>query len=331
MAEEKQCMYCESQLNKSNKSGYCADCFNKNVNGIRAEYLRKRRTGSSKRPVCKTEGCDRKLRADNAVGFCAECFYSNKNGCRTEVERTKRTGSEDWKAKLCENPECQVILKSNNTRGVCSKCYDSNYNFIKTKHEKAKTLGYMPDEVNICKGNGCEKVLYENNDIGYCRECSIKEGVFKLYQRVRLTGTADRSSCKGCEVEIPLHNKTGYCAKCFHANAGGLRSAHDRSIKRRMQKWTLEGIKFTDEDVHDYLEATVCQMCGTEFGESSNQKKNLDHCHETGEVRGILCGKCNRSIGLLGDNIPRLLENLFHYYVKSQKRIGEEPKVNLIR
>lgn len=29
---------------------------------------------------------------------------------------------------------------------------------------------------------------------------------------------------------------------------------------------------------------------------------NVDHCHETDAVRGLLCSKCNFAIGLLDDN-----------------------------
>jgi hypothetical protein len=33
---------------------------------------------------------------------------------------------------------------------------------------------------------------------------------------------------------------------------------------------------------------------------------SVDHCHETGTVRGLLCHGCNAAIGLLGESIDRI-------------------------
>lgn len=40
-----------------------------------------------------------------------------------------------------------------------------------------------------------------------------------------------------------------------------------------------------------------CSICSKELGE----KLVIDHCHSTGDVRGLLCRSCNGGIGLLTD------------------------------
>lgn len=41
-----------------------------------------------------------------------------------------------------------------------------------------------------------------------------------------------------------------------------------------------------------------CGICGRE-----RKRLVLDHCHDSGEARGLLCGTCNSGLGLLGDRI----------------------------
>lgn len=43
------------------------------------------------------------------------------------------------------------------------------------------------------------------------------------------------------------------------------------------------------------LSLTQCECCGVET------RLNIDHRHDTGKIRGVLCTNCNTGIGSLGD------------------------------
>ena len=59
----------------------------------------------------------------------------------------------------------------------------------------------------------------------------------------------------------------------------------------------------TGEQYAEMLEAQggVCAICGREC--QSRNRLAVDHCHETGKVRGLLCAHCNRALGMLGDSV----------------------------
>ena len=59
-----------------------------------------------------------------------------------------------------------------------------------------------------------------------------------------------------------------------------------------------------------------CAICGCTTQKHSYQKNfNIDHNHETGEVRGLLCTACNRALGLFKDN-PDILRKAAEYLDK---------------
>ncbi len=51
-----------------------------------------------------------------------------------------------------------------------------------------------------------------------------------------------------------------------------------------------------------------CAICQIDMRVRANRKDacNVDHCHTTGKVRGLLCSSCNMGIGQLGDSADRL-------------------------
>lgn len=65
-----------------------------------------------------------------------------------------------------------------------------------------------------------------------------------------------------------------------------------------------------------------CASCGqpeTEVDPRVNRVRQLavDHCHETGEIRGLLCRKCNTALGLLGESLS-VVEALAEYLRRSR-------------
>lgn len=112
--------------------------------------------------------------------------------------------------------------------------------------------------------------------------------------------------CSRCEIDLPIRSfnrdkryRSGYftwCRSCVRAyrdeNRGRILAVERRShygISVEDQLALLAG--------HDGR----CDACGDEA------KLQLDHDHETGKVRGFLCGPCNRALGQAHDNVDRLL------------------------
>lgn len=117
--------------------------------------------------------------------------------------------------------------------------------------------------------------------------------------------------CTKCDVEKPLE-EYGSAGARLRANCKSCVSEYNRKrysnpILREREQFRAIKTKY-GLSKEQYLEMVEggCQMCHTDI------KLVVDHCHDTGRVRGILCHWCNIAIGHLKDN-PELALRAYYY------------------
>lgn len=149
---------------------------------------------------------------------------------------------------------------------------------------------------------------------------------------------SDLRTCRKCEEEKPLSEftknrtlpsgRTNECKKCTNVYARKRREENpevaqkirDAGARWRAanpdadkQKYLMRRFNITIQEYRDLLEAQngVCAICGepesvVRRAKSGQEMLAVDHCHETGKIRGLLCFKCNTGIGALGDSVEGL-------------------------
>lgn len=79
------------------------------------------------------------------------------------------------------------------------------------------------------------------------------------------------------------------------------------AYRDRCRRQQLKRFGLTPEDFQDVLDEQGggCAICGRS---ARVTRMAVDHNHRTGEVRGILCTRCNTALGMFDDDPETLLE-----------------------
>lgn len=88
------------------------------------------------------------------------------------------------------------------------------------------------------------------------------------------------------------------------ANLANPERAHLR--KKAIHLKAVFGMTLADYDALLERQAGGCAICGTPKSKNG-RKLAVDHCHETGRIRGLLCNRCNYGIGQFHDRPDFLL------------------------
>lgn len=103
------------------------------------------------------------------------------------------------------------------------------------------------------------------------------------------------------------------CRQCNQAKGKEHYAKHGRKKNYdRDRAWQLKKIYgITTEDYNSMLAAQGgrCATCGSL---PDKRALDVDHCHTTGKVRGLLCAHCNTTLGKVRDD-PKILQSMIDY------------------
>jgi hypothetical protein len=140
-----------------------------------------------------------------------------------------------------------------------------------------------------------------------CPRCQITKAV-ECFAKSRYHLSGFKSYCKECNREWSRkwekaqpkdgahHQKKIKRAAVWYAENG-------EYARKRISEYALVkkyGITVDQRDRMVEEQDGKCLICSAVFDEKN--KPNVDHCHATGVVRGILCNQCNKGLGCFRDD-----------------------------
>jgi hypothetical protein len=132
-----------------------------------------------------------------------------------------------------------------------------------------------------------------------CSKCKIVKQRKEFLER---SNGDIRSRCKSCESEDRKQSYK-YVPKILSEEE------RDYNRKREKEVYTPKKYGIRYEDILNMLiqQNYLCKICKKI---NISEKYNIDHCHKTGKVRGLLCSSCNSGLGKFKDNKEILLRGV---------------------
>lgn len=139
-----------------------------------------------------------------------------------------------------------------------------------------------------------------------------------------MSDSGERKQCTRCKESQPLSEfapdsryvggRKNQCREC--GRAASRKSAAKRKLRDpyRHRKSMLHCKFGMTEGDYELLLAkqgggcAICRRAATETRRKGKPAKflDIDHCHQTGKIRGLLCGRCNVGIGSFEDDVSLL-------------------------
>lgn len=149
-----------------------------------------------------------------------------------------------------------------------------------------------------------------------CSKCKIIKPVSDFYieKKGKRTGMPT-SQCKEC--------CTAQSTRYYSNNTEKAKLAHSNWVKNNKEKVAFTKAKsaygITKEQWINLPKS--CSICG------SMKDLRIDHCHGNGQIRGVLCDKCNKGLGFFKDNPTHLLRASDYISGNNDSHLFKKPDI----
>lgn len=171
-------------------------------------------------------------------------------------------------------------------RLFCKKC-ETEKSIDRFGKDKSRPSGYYP----------------------WCRDCTNTYIKARRNRNLVEVPTVVEKFCPKCKTPKPANdfhrNKYQFdglkpwCKKCDLSHKKTIYQSDSKRDAYYIRNYGITLEQYRELELRQDYKCAICK-------EVPEHNLAVDHCHETGEVRGLLCKACNVGIGNLGDSIERL-------------------------
>jgi len=250
---------------------------------------------------CKEEGC---VNPVQARGWCTMHYARwKKYGDPGPADRLRRKNGEGtgcW-AKGC--------MRAPEKAGLCGRHYQR-------RRMKGAPEGYgapAEDGWPACKIDGCEAAAVGR---GWCS---------MHWQRWKKTGDPGPAEPKRYRWRHPAGTicVVEDCTQAARFSDKCRRHYQQEASRRDLLK--SYGLTLEDYERMVARQRSRCAVCRRKRPASDKREWAIDHDHVTGQIRGLLCDRCNRAIGLLRDE-PKILRAAVQYVERHRQLLLIGPR-----
>lgn len=202
------------------------------------------------------------------------------------------------------------------------------------------------DTMKECGRCGAIKTVMEFNESqpsGPCSECTAamareiyhadpahRAEINKRWVAANIERCRDRANVRHAQNK---DSQNAWAREWRRDNPARAKATQDRARQKQRSKPDYSRRRFVNRLAYQYgltltqweemvsQQENKCKICGCDGRDSIHGRLHIDHCHATGDVRGLLCGICNTSLGGFRDD-PALLRAAADYLERHAAKLN---------